>query len=68
MKHNGKSFPKISLGISEAARATGVSRFTIHRQIKDGLLRTALIRGRRVVLATSLQKMLEQGEREAISV
>lgn len=59
---NRKSFQeRAAIGVDEFASAIGVSKFTVHRRIKDGSLRTVRF-GRRVLIPASELARLLQAE------
>lgn len=58
---------KLSYTIAEAATVTGLSRTTLWRQVKAGKLDVSKIGGRILILAGSLQAMLERGRQEFVS-
>jgi excisionase family DNA binding protein len=49
---------RISVSIDEAAAASSLSRRTIYHAIRDGLLESRRIGGRRVILVKSLRRFL----------
>lgn len=49
---------KLSVSLAEAEEITSISRFTLRRQIKQGLLRTARVGRRLVIPMTELQKLV----------
>src|ERR1700686_5652293 len=59
--------PKLSYTIAEAASATGLSRWTLHRFVRAGKLDVAKIGSRVLILADSLKAMLERGREEFVS-
>jgi excisionase family DNA binding protein len=46
-----------SFTINDAAKRTGVSRATLYRMMRDGQLRTVLVRGRRLVPSDALREL-----------
>jgi excisionase family DNA binding protein len=50
---------KIAFSIPEAAAAIGVSRATVYREVKAGKIRLAKIRGRSVIPADDLRRLVE---------
>jgi len=57
---------RLAYGISEAAKALGVSRSTIYRAIWRGEIRVAKIGGRTVIPTAELERLLT-GERHSTS-
>jgi excisionase family DNA binding protein len=57
---------KLSYTISEASSATGISRRTLYRLMDAGKLDVSKIGSRVLILAASLQAMLEAGRKEFI--
>lgn len=58
---------KLSYTVAEACSATGLSRFTIWRQVKAGKLDCSKIGGRVLILRDSLLALLEQGRKEFVN-
>lgn len=58
---------KLAFNVAEAAAALGVSRWTISREIADGKLQASRIRGRVLVLASSIERLLAIGHKEMMS-
>ena len=48
----------LAYSISEVVKITGLGRTTVHKLIKDGRLQTTTVGRRRLVLASSLRKLL----------
>jgi excisionase family DNA binding protein len=59
--------PKLAYSIREAAHATGLSTKTLRRIVAAGRLDVSRIGSRILILAASLQALLESGRREFIS-
>ena len=59
---NSPASERISYGIGDAVRATGLGRTTIYRLIKDGELKSVMIGGRRLIPAHELRNLLSQGD------
>jgi excisionase family DNA binding protein len=45
---------KLAYSVKQAVAATGVGRSTIYDEIRNGRLRSRMIRGRRIILGTDL--------------
>ena len=56
---NYLAFERISYGIGDAVKATGLGRTTIYRLIKEGELKSVMIGGRRLIPAMELRKLME---------
>ena len=52
---------RAALSVAEFARAIGVSTFSVHRRIKSGDLRVVRFGRRVLVLASELERLLEEG-------
>jgi excisionase family DNA binding protein len=65
MKPSSKT--KLAYTIAEAAAATGLSRWTFHRLVQAGELRCSKIRGRVLILAGELERLLEKGTKNFIA-
>lgn len=53
----------LALSIAEACRATGLSRSTLHRAVRDKQLRTSNVGRRRLVTREELNRFLKAMER-----
>jgi excisionase family DNA binding protein len=49
---------RIAVSLAEAERLTSISRFTLRRQIKRGLLRAARVGRRLVIPVSELEKLV----------
>jgi hypothetical protein len=49
---------KLSVSLAEAEEMTSISRFTLRRQIKQGLLNTARVGRRLVIPVAELEKLI----------
>jgi excisionase family DNA binding protein len=56
---------KLSVSLAEAERLTSVSRFTLRRQIKRGVLNFARVGRRLVIPLAELQKLITPKEQPA---
>lgn len=53
---------KLALSIAEACALTGVQKDSLYREIHAGRLKTAKIKGRRVIRREALEKWLAEHE------
>ncbi len=68
---NGKTqriVEPIAISIAQAAMAVGVCKRTLQDEIRDGRLRTARIRGRRVVPIGALNSYLRRAQKAEANV
>jgi len=56
-----KSHGLISYTVNEFCHLIGISRSTFYELLKEGKLRTVMIRGRRLVPASEAQKLMDEG-------
>ncbi len=64
MKLKLNSDDKVSLSIPEAGALTDIGRDTLYAEINAGRLKSAKIRGRRVIRREALERWLADRERE----
>ena len=50
---------KLAYNVPEAVKATGLSRATLFKEIKEGRLKSRLVCGRRLVMADDLSSFLD---------
>ena len=63
MSTNNSGVKRLALSIREAEQASGLSRATLYRLIGSGKLKTVKVGARRLVPITSIDALLDGGDR-----
>ena len=62
MEQEIKTRQKLALSVEEACALAGVRRDFLYREINEGRLKTAKIKGRRLIRRQALERWLEEQE------
>lgn len=68
MRHGEQGMEKLSVSLAEAEELTSISRFTIRRQIKLGVLNVARVGRRLVIPVAELEKLVRPAGNHAPAV